>query len=252
MALRAAIRSVGAVLGVFAFAACTKVSAPSTSATAAGSARVEVTRPGRSALTASAGTVVAPGAFQLQDMATGMTADVALIGVQPVAGETQPDGSIVYPRAYAGGDVIERTTADGVEDSISFPSPPAVPQVDYDVTLGTGVAGLRLVENTLEFVDASGNPRLRVSRPTIVGADGQSADPALSVDGCAVDADPTVPWNRPVVPPGATACVLHVNWSAAAVLYPALLDPSWTSTSTAACWLRTVDIGDVSVHCCPS
>jgi hypothetical protein len=43
------------------------------------------------------------------------------------------------------------------------------------------VRGLRLVAGTLEFLDEGGAPRLRVSPPYIVGADGTTFEAALAL-----------------------------------------------------------------------
>ena len=118
------------------------------------------------------------------------------------------------------------------EDFIDLPTRPTSPEVDYSVALGTGIAGLRLVSGTLEMLDASGTPRLHVSPPYIVGADGIATDGVLAVSDCAVDTDPSGPWGRAVTPPGAATCTVRVTWPDAAVVYPAILDPRWTTTGS--------------------
>lgn len=103
--------------------------------------------------------------FQLKDLASGMTLDVALEGASAAKAEVV-DGYVVYPDAHAeGADVVHRFTAEGTEDYLSFERAPAVPEVRYGLSLGAGAAGLRLVEDTLEVLDGSGAPRLRMAPP---------------------------------------------------------------------------------------
>jgi hypothetical protein len=181
-------------------------------------------------------TVVLPqlctGALHLADVASGAAVDISLNGALPVAAQTV-GGYVVYPSAFGvGGTVLHRALPSGSEDFINLPTRPATPEVDYGVVVGTGVAGLRLVSGTLEMLDAGGVPRLHVSPPYIVGADGTRTDGALAVAGCAVDSDPSGPWGRAVTAPGASTCTVRVTWPDAAVVYPAILDPRWTTTGS--------------------
>jgi len=107
---------------------------------------------------------------------------------------------------------------------------PEQPTMTYLVELHE-VAGLRLVEDALEFLDEAGAPRLRMSAPFIVGPHASGAGAMLArvrteVEGCAYDDDPRGPWGRPVVAPGADRCAVVLTWNAD-MAYPALLDPSW-------------------------
>jgi RHS repeat-associated protein len=172
----------------------------------------------------------ASGATHLEDTATGVGVDVALANASASAAEIS-DGYVVYPHGHASGaSVIHRALPSGTEDYLSFDVAPAVPEVDYNLALGHGVSGLRLVAGTLEMLDARSAPRLRVAPPYIIGADGSRTDATLAVAGCAVDTNPAAPWGRPVTPPGAPSCAIRVTWPAAAVVYPAVLDPRWTTT----------------------
>jgi RHS repeat-associated protein len=170
-------------------------------------------------------------ALHLQDTTSGAAVDVTLKGALPVAAQTA-SGYVVYPGALAGGAVLHRALPGGSEDFVSLPARPATPEIDYSVALGKSVAGLRLVGGTLEMLDASGTPRLRVAPPYIVGADGISTDGALAVTDCFVDSDPTPPWGRTVTDPGASSCTVRVTWPDASVVYPAILDPRWTTTGS--------------------
>jgi RHS repeat-associated protein len=170
-------------------------------------------------------------ALHLQDTTSGAAIDVTLKGALPVAAQTA-SGYVVYPAALAGGAVLHRALPSGSEDFVTLPTRLTTPEIDYSVALGKGVAGLRLVGGTLEMLDASGTPRLRVAPPYIVGADGMSTDGALAVTDCFVDSDPTPPWGRTVTDPGATSCTVRVTWPDASVVYPAILDPRWTTTGS--------------------
>ena len=167
--------------------------------------------------------------FHLRDAASGLSIDVATIGLRDAPAEGAY-GHVVFRAAHPdGGDVVLRTLPEGVEDYVAFEHAPANEDLTYQVALGNEVAGLRLVENVVEFVDASGAPRLRVGRPSLIDADGMPQPAKLAVTGCRVDSHPAAPWGRPIVDPGSRTCQIHVTWADARVHYPALLDPSWTS-----------------------
>ena len=177
---------------------------------------------------------VAQRPFQVKDLASGMTLDVALEGARPAKAEVV-DGYVVYPDAHPeGADVVHRFTPEGTEDYLSFERAPSVPEVRYGMSLGAGVAGLRLVDDTLEVLDGSGAPRLRMAPPYLVGADGRVTQAHVSVEGCAVDTRSSAPWERPVMAPGSRQCRVRVGWNAGAVAYPAVLDPVWSTTGSLA------------------
>jgi hypothetical protein len=112
-----------------------------------------------------------------------------------------------------------------------FESKPAEEALVYDVDVSR-VAGLRLVSNTLEFLDEGGAPRLRVAPPSVVDAAGVVHEATLAVDGCAYDVNPAGPWGRTVVRPGAGRCGVRVAWASS--VYPAIVDPSWVATGSMA------------------
>jgi RHS repeat-associated protein len=171
--------------------------------------------------------------FHLEDEASGMAIDVSLEGARDAEAQSA-DGYLVYRQAHvSGATVLHRALPSGTEDFLSFEKRPPTPVVAYQVTLQKGVSGLRLVENTLEILDAGGAPRLRVEPPYLVGADGAQTDATLAVEGCAVDSSPAAPWGRPVTAPRAKICTVRVSWADEAVAYPALLDPRWTTTTGA-------------------
>jgi MYXO-CTERM domain-containing protein len=175
----------------------------------------------------------ANGAFKLSDRLTNLGIEVALEGAQDAPGEAV-DGYMVYRNAVAAGHVIHRPQPDGTEDWVVFDSAPSVPEVRYGITLAKGVAGLRLVADTLEFLDWGGTPRLRMAAPMLVGADGARQWASVEVQGCAVDTSPQGPWGRAPVSPGASQCSVSIRWGAAVgqkdPVYPAIMDPAWTTT----------------------
>jgi len=176
----------------------------------------------------------ATSATRLEDTASGVAIEFALEDAREARGEVA-EGYVVYERGHAAAaTVLRRAMRDGMEDFLSFDERPAVSAVTYKVVLGKGVRGLRLVANTLEMLDADGAPRLHVAPPYVIGADHVRTDAKLAVEGCAVDIDPAPPWGRAVTPPGEETCTVRVSWNEQAVVYPALLDPKWTSAATMA------------------
>jgi RHS repeat-associated protein len=174
------------------------------------------------------------GRVHLEDATSGAVVAFRLRGVRPVDAETG-DGYVVYRGALeSGATVLHRALLSGTEDYVAFDTRPAEPKLTYELSLGPNVAGLRLVEGTLEMLDRDGAPRLRVEPPFVVGADGARTFAALSVEGCAVDGNPAAPWGREVTPPGAESCAVVVAWADAEVRYPAVLDPRWTTTGSMA------------------
>lgn len=186
--------------------------------------------------------------FSVRDRDSGVEVRARLVGARDVRAEAA-DGFVVYEGGTArGGTIVHRVTESGTEDYLSFEEAPASAEVSYDIALSDGVAGLRLVGNSLEMIDAHGSPRLRIAPPYLVGADGETTPATLSVDGCAFDDDPSDPWSRSPVDPGASECRVHVRWDDSGVKYPAVLDPSWSTTGNmavaridpAAAWLGTI------------
>jgi alpha-tubulin suppressor-like RCC1 family protein len=174
----------------------------------------------------------ANAAFELQDVGTGMHVQAQLEGAQDKAAE-MADGYAVYRQALGPNTtVLRRAMPNGSEDFVSFAEAPNEPSVTYHVGLDSNVAGLRTVGNSLELLDKDGTPRLRVAPPYIVGADGEWLEAKLTLSGCAADVNPTAPWGRTVTASGANSCQLRVSWDNDAVEYPALLDPTWITTTS--------------------
>jgi hypothetical protein len=122
-----------------------------------------------------------------------------------------------------------RRRADGVEDTVTFVHRPRVAEVRYRMDCPRA-AGVRLVDDLVEVLDAGGTPRVRMGRPVMIDAHGGSHRAKVRIDGCAYDASPLPPWGRSVVPPASSWCEVSVELPD--VEYPAVLDPSWTTTAT--------------------
>jgi YD repeat-containing protein len=174
----------------------------------------------------------ATAAAHLEDAKSGVGVDISLSGARDVAAQAA-DGYVAYPHALdSGATVLHRALPTGTEDFVSFETRPSKPEIAYSIHLGPGVSGLRLAAGTLEMLDAAGTPRLHVAPPYIVGADDSRTDATLAVETCEVDESEAAPWGRPVTAPGAKTCVVRVSWDDAAVAYPAVLDPRWTTAGS--------------------
>lgn len=170
--------------------------------------------------------------FHLEDASTGAGIDVSVVGGRDVPARAT-DGYLVYAHGHkSGATLLHRPLPSGLEDFVTFDERPAVAEIAYQMVVGKGVAGLRLVANTLEMLDSEGAPRLRVAPPYLVGADGVRTDATLAVGDCMVDESPAPPWGRAVTPPGSGSCTVRVSWDDQGVVYPAVLDPRWTTTGS--------------------
>jgi hypothetical protein len=175
----------------------------------------------------------ADGAFRMVEPRSQLSVSVRLIDARPVSAETA-GGYLLYRGALPGGaDVIHVPGMTGTEDWITVAGP-SVSSLAYEVSLGDGVAGLRLYANTLELLDAGGLPRLRVSPPYLVDAKLARHEAKLALGGCSADSSAAPPWSHPVVPPSARTCRVTVTWDPGSLVYPALLDPPWTTTASLA------------------
>jgi hypothetical protein len=141
-------------------------------------------------------------------------------------------GMALYRGALDGADVVHRVHAEGTEDFVIFETRPAREELTYSVDVSR-VPGLRLVSNTLEFLDETGTPLLRVAPPYVVESTGRQRNANLAVSGCAYDTSPAGPWGRKVTAAGAARCTVRVTWPSD-IAYPAMVDPAWTSTGSMA------------------
>jgi len=173
-------------------------------------------------------------AFRIVDETTHVEAHVTLKGATDARAEVV-EGHILYRQGFSGrADIVHRPSAVGTEDFLLFDEAPTGERLEYEVQLGEKVRGLRLVENVLELVDEGGAPRLRVAPPYVIDAEGNRHDAALSVEGCAVDSSRAAPWGREPVAAGASTCTVVVAWNERGVSYPAIVDPSWETTTSMA------------------
>lgn len=175
----------------------------------------------------------AGGAVRVQQARSRFSLEFAVLGANPDAVVGVADGLASYAGAARGGDIVLRPIPDGVEDFVELPQKPEQEQLDYSVKL-EGVAGLRLYDNVLELLDETGDPHLRLAGARVVDADGTSHTATISLLDCDADTSGAVPWGRPVRPPGATQCTVRVKWAGQHVIYPALLDPVWTTVTNMA------------------
>lgn len=173
----------------------------------------------------------ADGFFQLKDSRSGLSIHVGLIGANSSTRE-DANGFSVYRSAYAkDAHLVHRITANGTEDYVYFPKVlPDKPELRYDLQFGEGVAGLRLLNETIEVMDIGGAPRLRMTPPYAVDGDGRRLALKVAIEGCAYDTSAGTPWDRPVVAPGANHCTVRVSWSPDAKA-PLVVDPVWTATA---------------------
>jgi hypothetical protein len=165
----------------------------------------------------------------LTDTQTAMSVAVTLEGANSARAEIA-DGIVAYrDAAPGGGSLLVRPQSAGVEDFVEIRER-SVSRVSYRIEL-TNVAGLRLVDGTLELLDATGDPRLRVRAPEVIDAARHPHATRLELDGCRADLNPADPWSRPVTAPGARSCRVDVSWDARSAVYPVLVDPAWVKTT---------------------
>ena len=176
---------------------------------------------------------LASGPVLVRDEESGAALRFTLRGASAVPRAASGAAFIFEEAGPGAADWLQRVTATGVEDFLFFQRRPPREAVEYVIHLESdSPQGVRVVGGVVELVDSAGAPRFRMGWPFVVGGDGRVAFTEVAVDGCAVDDDPAPPWGRPVADPGASRCVVRVSWDGMGVAYPALLDPSWTTTTT--------------------
>jgi Galactose oxidase, central domain/Kelch motif len=140
------------------------------------------------------------------------------------------EGLVIYRDALgAGQHLLHIVSKAGTEDLVALDRPVTL---KYDVDL-SGVAGLRLIAETLEFLDQGGAPRLRISPPWSVDLRGARAPAHLSVESCTVSDDPRPPWGQAPTPPGASRCVISVTPDPSQQ-GPIVIDPTWQTAGNMA------------------
>ncbi len=229
---RGALNSEDAARAVARLDAFTAVVAPATGQIESVSGGWTTTTTARVSLGSPGSTIVPEQASTPFHVRSGeMGIDVRLRQLSAGLG-TLISNQVVYAGAIgsAAATYYQRPNGYGTEDYTILEAAPPNAAVDYDVTLGEGVAGLRVVDGVVEFVDGAGTPRIRMGQPRLEGQDGTVVVADVSVTGCAVDRSPAAPWGRPVVAPIGSQCAIHIAWAGRAVAYPAVLDPSWVAT----------------------
>lgn len=163
------------------------------------------------------------------------------IGVEFATKHAKPHSDIEVAEGVAtyaggapeGGDMAYRVTVDSVEDFVVLNQKPSTPRVDYTVKVGE-VAGLRLYDNVLEFLDAKGVPQIRVKPPRVIDSDGVIHEAFVGISGCKFDDSAIPPMDRAVTAPGAKSCDMSVTWDDSKVVYPAIVDPVWATAASLA------------------
>lgn len=174
----------------------------------------------------------ASGAIRLSLHNAGtMKLQVSLQGAAASSQASLTDGYVVYDKALGDASMLQRVTRWGTEDYLYFASKPAEERVSYKVDLGEGVASLRFVGGTLEFLHADGTQGLRMATPYAIDKNGARIQPKVSVSGCNYDSNPSVYARPEETDIGAKSCVVALNWSGKNAAYPLLLDPEWTAPS---------------------
>ncbi len=159
----------------------------------------------------------------------GVNVGVSLRGSASRAFERVEDDVVKRDALGPGFDHVAHATAFGLEDYVVLPAPGRT-SVVYDLDLEPGV-GLRLVDRTLEVVDAQGTPRLRMAPPQVIDAHGRHHPVGVRVEDCPVDEHPAAPWGKASVSSDARRCSVALSWEAA-LQHPAILDPAWTTTTS--------------------
>jgi len=170
--------------------------------------------------TASGAMAIESGAMKLEVKPLGF-ANSALEWAEHIA---------VHPNVAPGTTAFRVVVDDGVEDFYQVDDPREQLSFSYEVKL-TNVAGLRLVEGNVEFLESNGNPVLRAPSPIVLDASGRLRGGKLSVQGCAYDSKPIGPWGRAVTAPGATKCTIVATLDGRGLRYPVLVDPTWQATT---------------------
>jgi MYXO-CTERM domain-containing protein len=173
--------------------------------------------------------------FTVRDVESGVAVAVSLLGARRVAGETRRDVTTYAGAMGPDAHVEHHARTDGTEDFVHFPTRPATEELRYRIDVGSA-AGLRMVpgSRTLELLDATGTPRLRMAPPYGLAADGTRFSVDARVERCAFDEGPAPPWGRAPIPPRETSCDVVLSWVQARTSYPAMIDPAWVSTGSMA------------------
>ena len=169
--------------------------------------------------------------IRLEDAGSGATIEFSLHGAREIAAQAA-EGYLVYPKAHASGaTLLHRALGEGTEDFVSFETRPPV-------------AEIATTSRSARTSRASGSSRARWRCSTPGARPGCAWRRLTSSGRTARGPTPSSRWTaarstrtrpRPgagrVTPPGAAPCTVRVTWDDDAVVYPAVLDPRWTTTA---------------------
>lgn len=139
-------------------------------------------------------------ALAVRDPKSGVGVVVRFVSAASKAGVPDPDNPALteFTDPFGAGSALALSqTAEGVGLLVTLApaqTEPLALRLDLE-----GTAGLRAVGGTVELLDASGAPRIRIA-PQVQQA------LALDLGGCAHDDSPAPPWDRAPTPPGAAGC----------------------------------------------
>ena len=126
------------------------------------------------------------------------------------------DGSLIYADAFPGCDIVYRSSALKTEEFIVLRDNRAQAEWSWELDCGAALTPRLTPMNSLEFVDGKGVPRLRINAPEGKDAAGKllrvGEQLALKLDG-----------NQITLTANLEGCK-----------YPAVIDPTWTSTGNMA------------------
>jgi hypothetical protein len=167
----------------------------------------------------------ADAAFRLEQRASELAVAVSLKGATAVAPDVSGGFALFVQGGPNGSTLLLGARDHGVEDLVEIDEP-SVTELHYEVTLER-VAGLRHFDDMIEFLSADGSPKIRVSPPYVVDANGRARAAHLDIAGCAYDTSPRLPWGRALTAPGAQACEVVVSFRDQGLTYPLVVDPVW-------------------------
>ena len=180
----------------------------------------------------------AAGSFGFEETTSKVGIEVVPVSGSAASAGVAAQGYWVYPAGRGGRDALFNISSSGLQDFVMLDasSPSAI---EYQITLGAAVAGVRLVSDVLEFLDQKGVPRLRVARAHVLDSGGHRTEASLGVTGCAYDTNPAGPWGRSTTPPKTTTCHVTFSWPSDNLQFPAVFDPVWSETQATIDQLKT-------------
>lgn len=155
------------------------------------------------------------GSIDLTDVESGFSVRLWLSRDQTAGRPEVSDGRLLVRGAVAGGDLIRRARTDGFEDLLYFAQDPGISSLEYLLSLPEG-ASARLVDNTVELLDARGVAHLHVAPPYLLDATGERRDARLALQHKGRD------------------YAIKVSWSPRGLTFPILVDPVFKTLASMA------------------